>query len=247
MGLAAVLVGASAQAADIAPVYKAPPVAAPAYYNWTGFYLGGHVGGAFATSTVDGSAGTFDDTGPQSQTLKPQNWFGGGQIGFNWQVGNVVLGVEADLGRLNLVDGVQFAGPGSDRNDDIFKTDYGRYYTVTGRLGWAVDRVLVYGKGGYVNVKIAQEAGDMDGNTNDPTDYVAVSKNRGGWTLGGGLEWAFYANWSIKAEYLYMKLQDVSVTNLDQESYTFNDKIQTFKIGLNYKFDWSKAPVMAKY
>lgn len=246
---ATLLMTAAAHAADIArPVYKAAPVVAP-MYNWSGFYIGGHAGWAWATSTVDGTTGTFDNAGPQTQTLKPDDWMWGGQIGFNWQAGNWVLGIEADLGELNPSANVTFFGPGSAGNDDIFSVSYGRYYTVTGRLGWAMDRALWYVKGGYVNAKISQTAGDTDGGAIDPTDFVSVSKNRGGWTLGGGLEYGLTPNWSVKAEYLYMDFSNVSVTNLDagNETYTFNDKVHTLKVGVNYRFDWGKAPVMAKY
>lgn len=251
---AALLIPAAATAADLRPVYKAPVVVAPPVYNWTGFYLGGHVGWAKSHSDVEGSPdGSFDNTGPQFQALRPDGWFGGGQIGFNWQTGNWVLGVEADLGKLGLDDSVTFFGPGSAGLDDVYSVEFGRYYTITGRLGVAFDRVLWYAKGGYVNAKITTSAGDTDGGAIDPTDFVSVTKNRGGWTLGGGVEWAFYGNWSVKAEYLYMKFEDLTVSNLDAgtvapfETFTFNDKLQTIKVGVNYKFDWGKTPVMAKY
>ena len=112
-----------------------------------------------------------------------------------------------------------------------------------------MDRALWYVKGGYVNAKISQTAGDTDGGNLDPTDSVGISKNRGGWTLGGGLEYGLTPNWSVKVEYLYMDFSNASIGNLDgsNETYTFKDSVQTVKFGLNYRFDWGKAPVMAKY
>jgi outer membrane immunogenic protein len=246
------LLATSAQAADMArPVYKAAPVMAPVVYNWSGFYIGGHVGWAGSTDRVNGNDGTFDNLGAQSFTLKPNDWMAGGQIGFNWQASNWVLGVEADLGKFGLSKSAFFTGPGAAVPlDDFFSVKYDTYYTVTGRIGYAFDRALWYAKGGYVNSKITTVAGDFDAGVIDPTDSVTVSKRRGGWTIGGGLEYGLTENWSIKGEYLYMKFDNVSVQNLDglpAQIYTFDDKVHTVKFGINYRFGYGKTPVMAKY
>lgn len=240
----ALLVSASSQAADLRPVYKAPVAAPPPAYSWTGFYVGGHVGWADSDASINWTGRAFDSNPPLSVDLGSDGWFGGGQVGYNWQVSNWVLGIEADLGKMSLGKDLQFFGP---RGDDNASADFGRYYTVTGRLGWAYDRALFYAKGGYVNARVSYQAGDTDGGNIDPSDFVSTTKNLGGWTIGGGLEYAFAPNWTVKLEYLYMDLKDVSLTNIDGDTFTFSNTVQTVKGGINYKFDWGKAPVMAKY
>ncbi|HVT55890.1 MAG TPA: outer membrane protein [Xanthobacteraceae bacterium] len=197
--LAVLAVTTPALAADMAvrgPVYKAPP-AAP-LFNWTGFYLGGHVG--YGWGDADG--------------VDTDGWFGGGQIGVNYQFApNWVWGVEADIsgGDINGSAGVS-----------RFKTD--TFGTVRARLGYTVDRVMFYGTGGlaWADSK-ATFAGVSDSQTNV------------GWALGAGIEYAFAPNWSAKIEYIHA---DYGSDNYNIAPTTNIDlKTDTVKFGVHYLFN----------
>ena len=129
----------SAQAADLpparAPAVVPPVVYAPPVYNWSGIYVGGNLSAGFANSSwsdpFTGAHNTFDKTG----------FIGGGQIGANWQINALVLGIEGDF------DWTDLKGSGHDSLANIINTNTQWTSTVTGRIGAAFDRLLVYGKG----------------------------------------------------------------------------------------------------
>ena len=206
VALAALVVAAPAFAADIAQPYptKAPVVAPVPVFSWTGFYLGANAGYAWGSSN-----GYADDLG-----ISPDGWVGGGQVGFNYQLGNnVVIGVEADL-------------QGSGIKDTAYgfesKLDY--FGTVRARVGYAFDTVLPYVTGGfaYGNVKINNELLDW-----------SESTTQTGWTIGAGVEYAFLPNWTVKAEYLYVDLGDDYYDNLGANA---GINLNIARVGLNYKF-----------
>jgi outer membrane immunogenic protein len=248
IGLAAVaslaLIGA-ASAADMpvkAPVYKAPVVAPP--YNWTGFYIGLNAGGSWGHQdnslvTVPGGLTVF------SNSDKLDGFIGGGQIGYNWQVNQFVFGLEADFqgssqkgdGTFVLAPtGVVAVFPGLTAN----YTDKLEWFgTVRGRIGYAWDRVLAYATGGW-----AFGHGTLSGTgTTTPAGTVlafSASHDYSGWTIGGGLEWAFMDHWSAKAEYLYIDFGSgpTVIANtagtLAIASGRMTDNIA--RLGINYKF-----------
>lgn len=175
VGLVA-LAGAAA-AADLppapAPYYKAPPVYVPAY-SWTGFYLGINGGGAFGRSSWD-STGSFSMTGGLV----------GGTVGYNYQIGQAVIGFEGD------VDWADISGTTTGA-----KTSDSWLSTARGRLGYAAGRFMPFVTGGaaFGNIQ-ASGPGLLGANTTNV-----------GWTVGGGLEFALAGNWTVKAEYLYVDL-----------------------------------------
>ncbi|HTT47504.1 MAG TPA: outer membrane protein [Pseudolabrys sp.] len=209
--LASIAVVGTAAAADMpvkAPVYKAPVVAPP--YNWTGFYVGLNAGGSWGSQendlvTVPGGVTLLSN----SDNL--DGFIGGGQIGYNWQINQFVLGVEADFqGSGQKADGsflipfipaiVAPAVPGLTAN----YTDKLEWFgTVRARAGYTWDRWLAYVTGGW-----AFGHGTLSGTgTTTPAGTVlafSTSQDYSGWTIGGGLEWAFADHWSAKAEYLYI-------------------------------------------
>ena len=209
--LASIAVVGTAAAADMpvkAPVYKAPVVAPP--YNWTGFYVGLNAGGSWGRQendlvTVPGGVTLLSN----SDNL--DGFIGGGQIGYNWQINQFVLGVEADFqGSGQKADGsflipfipaiVAPAVPGLTAN----YTDKLEWFgTVRARAGYTWDRWLAYVTGGW-----AFGHGTLSGTgTTTPAGTVlafSASQDYSGWTIGGGLEWAFADHWSAKAEYLYI-------------------------------------------
>jgi outer membrane immunogenic protein len=203
----------SAAAADLSRRYPPPPVApiyAPAY-NWTGFYIGLNGGGAFGHSNWD-SAGGFNLTGALI----------GGTLGFNWQPGPVVFGIESDL------DWSSINGSTTTLCPLGCKTSNSWLGTVRGRVGYAFDRIMPYVTGGlaFGNIKASTPG------------LAGIDNANAGWTAGAGLEVAIAGGWSAKAEYLFV---DLGKTNcglncgaLVNDNVSFHTSI--LRGGINYRF-----------
>jgi outer membrane immunogenic protein len=229
--VALVALGATvpALAADLpARTYtKAPAYAAP-IYNWTGFYVGGHIGGAFAgNNSLTGSDGRF---------------MGGIQGGADYQFAtNWVLGIEAQYSWLsNNNGGVLFPG------GVLVNSNSNQLGSVTGRLGYSFGPTLLYAKGGY-----AFKDGDNAGATNGagvPVAFTVDGNHRDGYTVGAGLEYMFAPNWSAKIEYQYYNFGSGTFTSgpVGLLGARFRDDENTVKAGLNYRFNWG-GPVVARY
>jgi len=196
-----------ALAADLpmhAPVVtKAPPPVAAPVFNWTGPYAGLHAGYGWGSGdhavTLDG----FLFLVPDGLPVDIDGWSAGGQIGYNWQSGNYVFGIEADISWADI-EGFSYTVP----DDDGYETKVDWFGTVRGRLGYAVDRGLGYITGGLAYGRIKAEMGDIDLNLNfDPSTGTARdSGTKYGWTAGAGVEYAFAPNWTARIEYLYVDL-----------------------------------------
>ena len=220
----------------LAPIYKAPP----AVYNWTGPYIGGNIGAAW-----QGLSGTsFSDTLGSTFTA-PTNvqFMGGGQAGVNYQFWDgVVIGAEVMFDWLPSTQNAQITATAPDGTAAFIDTINNRWLTTaTGRLGYAWDRVLFYGKGGGAWVGGAGSSGMTVGGA--PVALTSSSNSDFGWTAGFGLEWAFWNNWSLRAEYDYIGLSNQSFTvapgptTFGGDVITFNDRsISTMTVALNYKF-----------
>jgi outer membrane immunogenic protein len=221
----AVCIG-SALAADLprpaAPPQVAPVAYAPPVYNWTGFYIGGNVGAGFAHSSwadpFIGTHDTFDKTG----------FIGGGQVGVNWQINALVLGIEGDF------DWTSLKGSGHDSFANTINTETQWTSTVTGRIGAAFDRLLVYGKGGVAFAHVNDGLTDVFGGV------ASASQTRTGWTAGVGLEYAFAPNWSAKIEYDYLGFgsENVNFATAHFPAYNTSNSlnVQEVKAGINFKF-----------
>ncbi|HEY4140192.1 MAG TPA: outer membrane protein [Pseudolabrys sp.] len=214
---------ASASAADIAaPVYKAPYNPAPVY-SWTGLYLGAHAGGGW--NKMSGS-GTFS----AGDTVTAQGPLGGFQLGYNYQLGQFVVGVEGEYSFANVKYSTGlFAGSLNYKND--------QYATVAARLGYAFDRTLVYGKIGGAWTHEKWDGTDGTGGT------VTGSYSRRGLMLGAGVEYAFLNNWSAKLEYNYLNFPSLipsfTTTGTLTVLGTANVSLVTHvvKAGINYHFN----------
>jgi outer membrane immunogenic protein len=211
----------AASAADLAArPYTKAPVAVASVYNWTGFYLG-VVGG-----------GAWEDSG----SPRMQGGFVGGTGGYNWQTGNVVFGIEADGAWADVsasaAGAVVVPGVGAIPASVSSKTD--AMGTVRGRIGWAVNNVLLYGTGGYawIDNKVTATLGAVS---------VSDSKFHSGWTVGAGVEAFFAPQWSVKGEYLYRSLAGETYFGAVPTG-TLN--FHTVQVGVNYHFG---GPVVAKY
>ena len=209
-----------------APAYTAPAVV----YNWTGFYIGGHVGGAFA--------------GDNSLVSNDARFLGGVQAGFDYQFApNWVLGAEAQyswLGGGNNNNGVIFPG-----GTLVTASNADQLGSVTGRLGYTWGPALLYAKGGY-----AWRDGNNIGVTaaGVPQAFTTSGNRKDGYTVGAGLEYMFAPNWSAKAEYQYYNFGNTTLTAgpADIVGTRFRNDEHTVKAGINYRFGWG-GPVAAKY
>jgi outer membrane immunogenic protein len=226
-----------ANAADM-HVKAPPPAPLPPPFSWTGFYVGGNLGGAWANTTV-----TDNVFGLNFSNGNNAVFVAGGQAGFNYQFGNnFVAGVEGDFdwaaNNHNTVTGV--VGP---LGDTFTANANDRWMaTVAGRLGYAFDRWMIYAKGGGGWV------GANSFTVTDVTTGASVtagnSNTLSGWLVGGGFEWAFANNWTLRAEYDYFGLSGRSFTvpvtapiAVAGDTFTTGrNNIQMATVGINYLF-----------
>jgi outer membrane immunogenic protein len=226
----------SAIAADMAvkmPVKAPPPPPAPVY-NWTGFYIGGNFGGGWghtnANAITNGTlAGSPFPEEFASSSISASGILGGGQLGFNYEfVPHWVAGVEADIDWAHITGSgstCEFAaGLVTSCSNAASKID--DFGTVRGRLGYAFGNVLLYGTGGFAwanhsNTITLTCQGPLCPGTTLPfaTSTSSDSSTPEGWTAGGGVEWLFLPNWTIRAEYLHLQF------NSDSQNFSFTGTI----------------------
>src|SRR5262249_42438660 len=240
------IVGGSAWAADILPPPVPPPPQAPAAYipvappyNWSGFYVGGNLGAAWNSggSVSDTFGSTFTGSG---QTTK---FTGGGQVGVNYEFwGGVVIGAGATFNWLtnttntvSVIEGPFGPAPGAPASATLNS----RWLTTaTGKLGYAWNTVLLYGKAGGAWVGSDNPNLTVAG---IPTTLTSSTTNNSGWTAGVGIEWAFARPWSARVEYDFIGLQNRSITVASGpfvgDTINFNNRnISLLTAGVNYKF-----------
>lgn len=248
---AAVAITGNASAADLgAPRYSPPVVpAAPIVpsFSWTSCYIGGFAGGAW-TDKVN----VYDVNDYVGQLVPPydswgyspdNSFIGGGTVGCNWQpIGTPwVFGIEGELGYIDL------AGSAYDPRFPLLRasTSIGDFYgMLTGRVGFAVDRILFYAKGGAAFI-------DESVTVTSPGFTATASNNDARWTLGAGVEWAFANNWTLKGEYMYIGSENTSACGAGVGgTYCWDisghDGVSTAKIGINYLFGGT-VPLFARF
>jgi outer membrane immunogenic protein len=227
VAVAAALCSATyAQAADLPHPPPPPPAApvayAPPVYNWSGFYIGGHLGWGFANSSWS------DPFRAGADTFSKNGFLGGGQVGFNAQFDALVLGLEGDFSWTGL------KGAGADSIGDKLSTNTQWTSTVTGRIGAAFDRLLVYGKGGVAFAHDKDSLTDLALNTSN------VNLTRTGWTAGAGLEYALNQNWAVRLEYDYLgfgsKTLNFTTPALGTVASNAKLNVQEVKAGIDFKF-----------
>jgi len=227
----AALSSTSVFAADLAarPYTKAPAYVAPVY-NWTGFYVGAFVGGAF-----NGSNGINDPFGYGFTRQGDSNsFFGGGTFGANYQFApNWVVGIEGDIGGLDYKRGYY-----SNTFGDGFRQKSDWLASVTGRLGYTWGPTMLYVKGGGA-------FRDNGGFSSSYAGYSINSKDTG-YTIGGGLEYMFAPAWSAKIEYQYYDFGKTNVYDTGVWTANYKNDLHTVKAGINYHFNWG-GPVAAHY
>ncbi len=219
-GLAA---AGGAQAADLptkAPAY----VPAPVPFIWEGFYLGVNVGAAWQHSDVANYPG-------YSANVAGSSFIGGGQIGYNWQHGNIVYGVEADIQGLSGSANASF-GSAVPANKSV-DTKIRWLSTVRGRAGLVVGDTMAYATGGVAFGGVRNELNNLGGNTNK-----SESKTRVGWVIGGGVEHMWTRNWTVGLEGLFVDLGNSTANGSASPGKTtkFTNQAVIGRLKLNYKF-----------
>ena len=247
-------------------VVKALPVASAV--NWTGFYVGGFLGAAYGRSDIR----FVGDPGGAGSNPWIFGGLGGAQVGYNYQVNNWVLGVEADLGGTNL-HGARTCGNSIGRDPTTFAPNFFSPFLLTcgdsmdwvataaARVGWANGRILYFAKAGGAWAEETSSIGCVisPANNADPafnnfcrnqanviTNGFSTRGNLMGWTVGFGAEFDLGQNWSAKAEYDFIDFG--SRTALASDSVTVlrtATTISEVKVGVNYRF--GSAPLIARY
>jgi outer membrane immunogenic protein len=229
----AALAVAPALAADLParPVYKgAAPAIVEAGYNWSGFYIG--VNGGYGWSTSD-----WVSVGGVNAHPEGRGGLVGGTVGINWQMSNIVLGLEGDY------DWARVQGSGAWSTAGFTATSNMTYFaTARGRLGLAANNALFYITGG------AAFAG-FDYTTTPCGCIGTFSDSRTGWTFGGGLEYGFAPNLSFKAEYLYADFgtRTSGAGVLDAVATDLRNRVSIVRGGINWRFGGVGGPVVARY
>ncbi|AMJ61215.1 outer membrane protein [Bosea sp. PAMC 26642] len=248
--IALVALGGTAFAADL-PSRKGPVYAPVApIFTWTGFYVGVNAGAAFSTidTTLSGTAAnTIGNVAalrrPASLSTDKTGFIGGGQIGYNYQIGSFVLGAEADFQYTDLKETRSFLGTSGATS--VFRNEMEYLGTVRLRAGYAVDRFLVYATGGLAYGEVKNNATFFNAALPGQVDYLGSrSDTQIGYAVGGGVEYAFSSNLSAKAEYLYYDLgkknTGVNLTPVGPAGGSYVARNETsghiVRAGLNYRF-----------
>jgi len=245
--LAALALAGPAFAADL-------PVKAPApfveRFNWTGCYAGMHLGGGFASKSITDPVFLVQDTfapgtttGITTVSPEPRGVVVGAQIGCDYQFANsIVIGVEGAVSG-STMKGTRVVGlPGSPGDAALVQVNTDFLPSLTARIGYAFDNVLLYARGGAA---LAGDQFEISG-TLTPTGPIGTGPfdfrgldNRWGWVVGGGVDWAFSRNWSAFVEYDYYQFGTTNILMTDQISgnaglVSFSQHVQVVKGGVNF-------------
>jgi outer membrane immunogenic protein len=228
-----------AQAADLGPLPPSPPPQ-PVYvapvFTWTGFYIGGNLGVAWTKGDVT------DSFGDGFRFAQNAVFAGGGQIGANYQINWLVVGVEADFDW--LANNQNSSGSVVIGNNTFQVSANDRWITtLAARVGVANNNWLFYAKGGggWVGVNNFTLTNVTTGGSISGSN----SNSNSGWLVGAGIEWAFAPNWTAKIEYDFLGLNNSSFTVAAGTQFiggdvitTTNRDVQTLTVGINYLFNW---------
>ena len=247
-----ILFAGTAIAADL-PTAKGPapaPYFAP-IFSWTGFYAGLNAGGAFTNSNLNSTPQPQPGFGarPFSQSISSDAFIGGGQIGYNYQTGPFVIGAEADfqgssLNKSSVLNGLpNGAGVIIPAWNNVGRERMDWFGTVRLRAGFAIDRALIYATGGLIYGDVKSSSLTTYTPLAPFTYSGSSSSTRAGFTVGGGVEYAFTNNWSAKLEGLYFDMGKQSYVAAPlapnapfSVAHSSDLTGGIFRVGLNYKF-----------
>ncbi len=200
---------ASASAADLPrrPMPAKAPLYVPPAWTWTGFYIGVNGGGGWGRSDFSApfATGSFDTSG----------WLVGGTLGYNYQMGQAVLGIEGDIDYSDIRGSAPCAGTTCETRNNWLGT-------VRGRLGYSFGQFMPYVTGGLA-------VGDIKSSI---AGIGSATETKAGWTVGGGVEAHISGPWTAKLEYLYVDLGRGGTVLGSDSRFTTN----IVRAGLNYKF-----------
>ena len=228
-----------------ATIEAAAPIAAE-QFSWTGFYLGARLGYGWHDGDVESHLlpDNVFRIDPSAEPNDAEGFVGGGEFGYNWQFQRFVVGAEADFSGASVSgDSNPTIGfpPSNLTGHQPRSLDVNWFGTVRGRVGFALTpRLLIYGTGGLAYANVDETVGAIAVvanyvNTRSSTDF--------GWTAGGGVEYAIFRNWTMKAEYLHSNLGDHTMTaesdvarSVFRVKYRWDAELNSVVLGVNYKF-----------
>jgi len=226
---AAIVMAAASHAfaADL-PTTNFPPPLPATVYNWTGFYLG--INGGFGTGNSNWSNGAIGTSG----SFPTSGFLVGVTAGVNYQIAEYVFGIEGDGDWTNLRgnSGSTCGAISAVATPPVSCQTQSQWLaTVRGRVGYAFDRILLYGTAGAA-------FGNVQTGLNPPSTFDSAVE--AGWTVGAGIEVAFAQNWTAKAEYLFVDLPNAACTTVGNcggaagSIVSFDENV--IRAGVNYKF-----------
>jgi outer membrane immunogenic protein len=242
----AVTLAGPAIAADL-PMKSEAPYVAPRF-SWTSCYLGGHLGGGFARKDMtdpvqlvqDSLSGGPITTGITTVSTSPTGVVIGGQIGCDYQfASNLVIGIEGAASGSTMKGSTTVSLPAGAPDLALVQANTDFLASVTGRVGYAFDNVLLYAKGGFA---VAGDKYNVSGvstiGAGGPFNFQGLD-NRYGWVVGGGVDWAFSRHWSMNVEYEYYKFGSGPILMTDQIGGStgvvdVKQTVQVVKVGVNF-------------
>ena len=222
-------IGLSQKLGDVGPKPPLMATKAPPLYDWSGFYVGAHFGGAYTIEDAT-TAGVL--AGPMTNGFDSAGALGGFQLGYNWQLmPRWLVGIEGELSwtsvesKTNFTDGLTALSVTSDHNSG--------YQTLAGRVGYVWGPLLTYAKAGgaWAHIEYLLTA---TGAVNGSADFTA---HRSGWMFGTGIEYQLSPRWSAKAEYSYLDFGTETIASnllVPGDTLAVNNQIHEVKAGFNY-------------
>ncbi len=209
--------------------------------DWSGVYIGGHVGGGFGdidwTNVSDGSGAVMDLDPGETISQEPDGILGGGQIGYNFQMTNWLFGIELSGSALDFDDVTLNPNPGG--TEEFVTSEVEWLATAAARLGWTWQDSLFYLKGGYAAGKVNTSHVDPSAAVDASVDSYSTDETHSGWVAGAGLEHQIGDGVSVGLEYNYIDLcnQDHSGTTVGGAALMVNDidvQLHTVTARLNW-------------
>jgi outer membrane immunogenic protein len=246
--VAAIGFASVASAGDV-PVKAPAPVARAGYYGWTGFYIGGNLGGSWANNDATYFQPLFLGSGTAS--FSQASVIGGGQVGYNWQIGATVLGAEADFDARHWSGSATVAPFVGVPTALVNLTQEEKWLsTVRGRIGFTNGNALLYATGGVAFGETQNSYTEFVATNAAQTRTLSDSTTKTGWAAGAGVEYAMWKNVpgkvSLGVEYLYVDLGDTTLSQgtstagglpFPPSQATFKDRWNIVRAKLNWRFD----------
>jgi outer membrane immunogenic protein len=226
---------------------KAPAMRPGPGYDWTGFYIGPHIGGVWAdTDWIDVTGLLAPPNIPGfAIPLDPHGFLAGGQVGFNYQTGSWVLGIEAQGSWTNATGrNSPLTAPPPAAIDTHLDSDINWLVTVTGRIGHSINGSLLYLKGGLA-LADERHSAEITALGGVPVPVKGSNGTRSGWVVGAGAEWVIAGNWSTRLEYNFMDFGTerfrITPSGTAPTPFDVDQQLHSLTVGVNYRFGQALA------